>query len=145
MVQLYKSMNETDTVYVPLVQLGPQSTFRAEYGYSTDLHSRGQVTMSSECLPRKVDDDVVYVAEHAIAELVRERLRKRCLLVSANAWNSGLGFQGQKDEHNLVCVYMSMYTFPNAGAQVVNHAIMSAPRLAFPWVDFCCKAHSGFN
>ena len=36
-------------------------------------------------LTRKVDDDVVYIAEHAIAELVRERLRHRCLLVSANA------------------------------------------------------------
>ena len=34
---------------------------------------------------RKVDDDVVYIAEHAIAELVRERLRQRCLFVSANA------------------------------------------------------------
>ncbi|CAE7267658.1 unnamed protein product [Symbiodinium sp. CCMP2456] len=54
MVQLYKSMNETDTVYV------------------------------------KVDDDVVYVAEHAIAELVRERLRKRCLLVSANVVNHAI-------------------------------------------------------
>eukprot|EP00439_Symbiodinium_sp_Y106_P071552 s470_g12.t2 len=54
MVQLYKSMNETDTVYV------------------------------------KVDDDVVYIAEHAIAELVRERLRKRCLLVSANVVNHAI-------------------------------------------------------
>lgn len=31
-----------------------------------------------------MDDDVVYVAEHAIANLVRERLRQRCLFVSAN-------------------------------------------------------------
>ncbi|CAE7340950.1 unnamed protein product [Symbiodinium sp. CCMP2592] len=54
MVQLYKSMNETDAVYV------------------------------------KVDDDVVYIAEHAIAELVRERLRKRCLLVSANVVNHAI-------------------------------------------------------
>ena len=87
--------------------------------------------MPSLCLPRKVDDDVVYIAEHAIAELVRERLRKRCLLVSANAWNSleggGSGFQSQ---------------ILNAGAQVVNHAIMSAPRLAFLRVGLCNARHS---
>ena len=38
----------------------------------------------------KVDDDVVYVAEHAIANLVRERLRERCLLVSANVVNHAI-------------------------------------------------------
>ncbi|CAE7506497.1 unnamed protein product [Symbiodinium natans] len=54
MVQLYQSMNETETVYV------------------------------------KVDDDVVYIAEHAIAELVRERLRQRCLFVSANVVNHAI-------------------------------------------------------
>ena len=54
MVALYKSLNETGTVYV------------------------------------KVDDDVVYIAEHAIANLVRERLRDRCLLVSANVVNHAI-------------------------------------------------------
>ncbi|CAJ1334780.1 unnamed protein product [Effrenium voratum] len=38
----------------------------------------------------KVDDDVVYVAEHAIANLVRERLRQRCLFVSANVVNHAI-------------------------------------------------------
>ena len=54
MVQLYQSLNESETVYV------------------------------------KVDDDVVYIAEHAIANLVRERLRERCLLVSANVVNHAI-------------------------------------------------------
>lgn len=38
----------------------------------------------------KVDDDVVYIAEHAITNLVRERLRERCLLVSANVVNHAI-------------------------------------------------------
>ena len=38
----------------------------------------------------QVDDDVVYIAEHAIANLVRERLRERCLLVSANVVNHAI-------------------------------------------------------
>ena len=33
----------------------------------------------------QVDDDIVFLARHAIAELVREKLRRRCMFVSANA------------------------------------------------------------
>eukprot|EP00439_Symbiodinium_sp_Y106_P080977 s1591_g19.t2 len=51
---LYKSLNETNTVYV------------------------------------KVDDDIVFLARHAIAELVREKLRHRCMFVSANVVNHAI-------------------------------------------------------
>lgn len=33
----------------------------------------------------KIDDDVVYLAPHALANMVRERRRNRCTLVSASA------------------------------------------------------------
>ncbi|CAE7687735.1 unnamed protein product [Symbiodinium sp. CCMP2592] len=51
---LYRSLNETNTVYV------------------------------------KVDDDIVFLARHAIAELVREKLRHRCMFVSANVVNHAI-------------------------------------------------------
>ncbi|CAE7208167.1 unnamed protein product [Symbiodinium necroappetens] len=51
---LYRSLNETNTVYV------------------------------------KVDDDIVFLARHAIAELVREKLRRRCMFVSANVVNHAI-------------------------------------------------------
>jgi hypothetical protein len=38
----------------------------------------------------KIDDDVVYIAEGAIAELAREKLRNRFLFVSANVVNHGI-------------------------------------------------------
>merc|ERR1712054_363466 len=38
----------------------------------------------------KIDDDVVYVAPHAIADMVREHRRGRCLFVSANVVNHAI-------------------------------------------------------
>ncbi|CAE8718771.1 unnamed protein product, partial [Polarella glacialis] len=38
----------------------------------------------------KVDDDVVFIEQHAIAQIVRERLRGRCLMVSANVVNHAI-------------------------------------------------------
>jgi len=38
----------------------------------------------------KIDDDIVYIADGAIAELVREKLRGRFLFVSANVVNHGI-------------------------------------------------------
>lgn len=38
----------------------------------------------------KIDDDVVYIAAHSIAEIVREKLRHRCLFVSANVVNHNI-------------------------------------------------------
>jgi len=38
----------------------------------------------------KIDDDIVFISEGAIAELVREKLRKRFLFVSANVVNHGI-------------------------------------------------------
>lgn len=38
----------------------------------------------------KIDDDIVYLEQHAIAELVREKLRHRCLFVSANIVNHAI-------------------------------------------------------
>lgn len=35
----------------------------------------------------KIDDDIVYIADEAIPEMVRERLRDRCSIVSANVVN----------------------------------------------------------
>eukprot|EP00434_Breviolum_minutum_P028238 symbB.v1.2.024980.t1/scaffold2400.1/size80086/5 len=38
----------------------------------------------------KIDDDIVYLAKHALAELAREKLRRRCLFVSANVVNHAI-------------------------------------------------------
>mmetsp|Transcript_125456 Transcript_125456/g.401793 ORF Transcript_125456/g.401793 Transcript_125456/m.401793 type:complete len:294 (+) Transcript_125456:149-1030(+) len=38
----------------------------------------------------KTDDDIVYIHRHAVAELVREKLRGRCLFVSANVVNHAI-------------------------------------------------------
>jgi len=38
----------------------------------------------------KIDDDVVYVAPHAVAELVREKRRDRCLFASSNVVNHAI-------------------------------------------------------
>eukprot|EP00928_Gymnodinium_smaydae_P029371 TRINITY_DN22138_c0_g1_i1.p1 TRINITY_DN22138_c0_g1~~TRINITY_DN22138_c0_g1_i1.p1 ORF type:complete len:284 (+),score=56.32 TRINITY_DN22138_c0_g1_i1:155-1006(+) len=38
----------------------------------------------------KIDDDIVYLARHAIPELVREKLRDRCLFVSGNVVNHAI-------------------------------------------------------
>eukprot|EP00439_Symbiodinium_sp_Y106_P085716 s181_g29.t1 len=38
----------------------------------------------------KIDDDIVYISDEAIAEMVRERLRNRCGLVSANVINHAI-------------------------------------------------------
>ncbi|CAE7667726.1 hflX [Symbiodinium pilosum] len=38
----------------------------------------------------KIDDDMVYISDQAIAEMVRERLRNRCGLVSANVINHAI-------------------------------------------------------
>ncbi|CAE7401055.1 unnamed protein product [Symbiodinium natans] len=51
---LYRSLNETNTVYL------------------------------------KVDDDIVFLARHALAEMVREKLRRRCMFVSANVVNHAI-------------------------------------------------------
>ncbi|CAE7749842.1 unnamed protein product [Symbiodinium pilosum] len=38
----------------------------------------------------KVDDDIVFLAKHALAEMVREKLRRRCMFVSANVVNHAI-------------------------------------------------------
>ncbi|CAE7615420.1 unnamed protein product, partial [Symbiodinium necroappetens] len=38
----------------------------------------------------KIDDDVVYIADGAIAEMIREKRRGRFLFVSANVVNHGI-------------------------------------------------------
>ena len=69
---LYRSLNETNTVYLKagMSVLSCQIVF----GSNDDCTSQ----------PCQVDDDIVFLARHALAEMVREKLRRRCMFVSAN-------------------------------------------------------------